>query len=166
MDIISNIYTLLNSMIRKINDSTKYLGNEPINSVANDLPSKWMALGSGYARYKTLNMLNNQPSQYGILVNYVNFQTMVAQLWFTNGGGALYVRSGSTSNDTWPNSWHKIYDNINPPPALKVTTGGSEGQLLAVNSSGTISPNARTIASLGTGATYSLNGTTLTITTL
>ena len=96
-------------MIRKINDSTKYLGNEPINSVANDLPSKWMALGSGYARYKTLNMLNNQPSQYGILVNYQNHQSMVAQLWFTNGGGAIYVRGGSISNDKWANGWHKFY---------------------------------------------------------
>ena len=47
-----------------------------------------------------------------------------------------------------------------------ITTGGTEGQILAVNADGTISPNARTIASLGTGATYSLDGTTLTITTL
>lgn len=166
MDIISNIYTLLNSMIGKINDSTKYLGNEPINSVANDLPSKWMALGSGYARYKTLNMLNNQPSQYGILVNYHNGQSMVAQLWFTNAGGAIYIRGGSTSNDKWPNGWHKIYDSIYPQPASKTETGGLEGQILAVNTNGTISPDTRTIASLGTGATYSLNGTTLTITTL
>ena len=50
--------------------------------------------------------------------------------------------------------------------ASGVPTGGSEGQILAVNADGTISPNARTIASLGTGATYSLDGTTLTITTL
>lgn len=47
-----------------------------------------------------------------------------------------------------------------------ITPGGSEGQILAVNADGTISPNSRTIASLGTGATYSLNGTVLTITTL
>ena len=47
-----------------------------------------------------------------------------------------------------------------------ISTGGSEGQILAVNADGTISPNSRTIASLGTGATYSLDGTTLTITTL
>lgn len=60
-----------------------------------------------------------------------------------------------------------LYDHTyNLPPSNKVTTGGSEGQICAVNSNGTISPNARTIASLGTGATYSLNGTTLTITTL
>ena len=47
-----------------------------------------------------------------------------------------------------------------------ISTGGSEGQLLVVNADGTISPNSRTVSSLGTGATYSLNGTTLTITTL
>ena len=47
-----------------------------------------------------------------------------------------------------------------------ITTGGSEGQILAVNANGTISPSTKTIAKLGTGASYSLSGTTLTITTL
>lgn len=47
-----------------------------------------------------------------------------------------------------------------------ITTGGSEGQILAVNADGTISPSTKTIGKLGTGATYSLSGTTLTITTL
>lgn len=55
---------------------------------------------------------------------------------------------------------------VSTAPSTKISTGGSEGQILAVNSDGTISPNSRTIASLGTGATYSLNGTVLTITTL
>ena len=47
-----------------------------------------------------------------------------------------------------------------------ITTGGSEGQILAVNANGTISPSTKTIAKLGTGANYSLSGTTLTITTV
>lgn len=47
-----------------------------------------------------------------------------------------------------------------------ITTGGSEGQICVVNANGTISPSTRTIASLGTNATYSLSGSTLTITTL
>ena len=59
-----------------------------------------------------------------------------------------------------------INTSVATAPSTKITTGGSEGQILAVNSDGTISPNSRTIASLGTGATYSLNGTVLTITTL
>lgn len=60
-----------------------------------------------------------------------------------------------------------LYDaTYHRPPCHMVPTGGKEGQICAVNADGTISPNARTIASLGTGATYSLNGTTLTITTL
>lgn len=47
-----------------------------------------------------------------------------------------------------------------------ITTGGSEGQLLAVNANGTISPTSKTLASLGTGVTYTLSGTTLYINTL
>ena len=56
-----------------------------------------------------------------------------------------------------------LYGNV---PADQVETGGTEGQILAVNADGTISPNTRTIASLGTGVTYKLEGTTLTITTI
>lgn len=55
---------------------------------------------------------------------------------------------------------------VSAASSTKITTGGSEGQLLAVNADGTISPNSRTIASLGTGATYVLEGTVLKITTL
>ena len=61
-----------------------------------------------------------------------------------------------------------VYSDVSLPPSDKVTTNGSEGQICAVNSDGTISPNARTIASLGTGATYSLDEVKkiLTITTI
>lgn len=56
--------------------------------------------------------------------------------------------------------------SIDDIQSTAIITGGLEGQLLSVNADGTISPNSRTIASLGTGAVYSLNGTILTITTL
>lgn len=55
---------------------------------------------------------------------------------------------------------------VSATSSTKISTGGSEGQILAVNADGTISPNSRTIASLGTGATYVLDGTVLEITTL
>ena len=51
-------------------------------------------------------------------------------------------------------------------PSEKVSTGGTEGQLCAVNADGTISPNARSISSLGDGVTFKLTGTTLEITTI
>lgn len=85
-------------------------------------------------------------------------------------------------NGTWVNAGHVLHDKnftsyVTPAKigaaesshnqaSTTITTGGSEGQICAVNANGTISPSSRTIASLGTGATYSLNGTTLTITTL
>ena len=56
-----------------------------------------------------------------------------------------------------------LYGNV---PSEQVETGGTEGQLCAVNANGTVSPNARTIASLGDGVTFKLTGTTLEITTI
>ena len=59
-----------------------------------------------------------------------------------------------------------INTTVSSAPSTKIATGGLEGQILVVNANGTISPNSRTIASLGTGVTYSLEGTVLKITTL
>lgn len=46
------------------------------------------------------------------------------------------------------------------------TVGGSEGAIVSVDINGQIVAYSRTVASLGTGATYSLSGGTLTITTV
>jgi hypothetical protein len=41
-----------------------YLGNNPISSTEEDTPQKWLELGSGYAKFDTNNLMNNQPEQY------------------------------------------------------------------------------------------------------
>lgn len=45
-------------------------------------------------------------------------------------------------------------------------SGAQEGALVVTDAQGNVVSSSRTISSLGTGATYSLNGTELTITTL
>ena len=47
-----------------------------------------------------------------------------------------------------------------------VIDGAKEGALVVTDSQGNVVSSNRTVSSLGTGATYSLNGTVLTITTL
>ena len=49
-----------------------FLGNQPISAVANDTTANWANLGSGYAWYSAGGLLNDQPAQYGFLLNYVN----------------------------------------------------------------------------------------------
>lgn len=93
----------------------------------------------------------------------------IAQVLFTYNGSRMWVRSGNPSNTggngMW-REWAQVYSTYNKPSGSDIATGGTEGQLLAVNANGTISPNSRKISSLGTGVTYKLEGTTLTITTI
>ena len=82
--------------------------------------------------------------------------------------GSVPIENGGTGASTAA----EAVANLGAAPAThehtgsQIKTGGSEGQLLVVDKDGKIVPNSKTVAKLGTGATYSLSGTTLTITTL
>lgn len=110
---------------------------------------------------------NGDYSDYGVTISYVddNGKNTKVILYTTDSSPDL-IRAWISVNEGEYVYTPLFYTSLNTPPSYVITTGGSVGQICAVNANGTISPNARTIDSLGTGATYSLNGTTLTITTL
>ena len=83
-----------------------FLGNQPISAVANDTTANWANLGSGYAWYSAGGLLNDQPAQYGFLLNYVNGLD-VFQIWNTQSNGPMYTRSGNASG--WGGSWKRYY---------------------------------------------------------
>lgn len=83
-----------------------FLGNQPISAVANDTTANWANLGSGYAWYSAGGLLNDQPAQYGFLLNYVNGSD-VFQIWNTQSNGPMYTRSGNASG--WGGSWKRYY---------------------------------------------------------
>ena len=85
-----------------------FLGNQPISAVANDTTANWANLGSGYAWYSAGGLLNDQPAQYGFLLNYVNGSD-VLQIWNTQSNGPMYTRSGNASG--WGRSWTKLIDS-------------------------------------------------------
>ncbi len=85
-----------------------FLGNQPISAVANDTTANWANLGSGYAWYSAGGLLNDQPAQYGFLLNYVNGSD-VFQIWNTQSNGPMYTRSGNASG--WGRSWTKLIDS-------------------------------------------------------
>jgi hypothetical protein len=87
-----------------------FLGNQPISAVANDTTANWANLGSGYAWYGTCGLLNDQPAQYGFLLNYVD-DSDVFQIWNTQSNGPMYTRSGNASG--WGRSWTKLIDSTN-----------------------------------------------------
>ena len=98
-----------------------YLGDEPIKTVNTDTTSEWGKIGTGYTFYMN-NLLNNQPSQYGILINYVR-NGEIFQIWNAQMGGPTYFRSGNASG--WAdNGWRKVFDSSNYPNGIKYGNAG------------------------------------------
>ena len=94
-----------------------YLGTEPIKTAATDTTAKWTEIGSGYTFYLTSGLLNNQPSQYGLLINYAQ-NSEIFQIWNTQNGGPTYFRSGNGSG--WADTgWRKVFDSANYPNGIK-----------------------------------------------
>ncbi len=94
-----------------------YLGTNPITSTTDDTTANWVALGTGYAWYSIADQLNNQPSQYGMLINIVK-NPEVTQIWKSHASGAMYIRSGNYSG--WGESFAKVYDSLRKPTAADV----------------------------------------------
>lgn len=94
-----------------------FLGEEPIQTVATDTTSEWGKIGTGYTFYFHNNLLNNQPSQYGILINYIR-NSEIFQIWNSQMGGPTYFRSGNASG--WAdNGWRKVFDSANYPNGIR-----------------------------------------------
>lgn len=85
-----------------------YLGENPVKSTADDTTDRWYRIGSGYAWYCAAGLLNDQPAQYGFLLNYV-YGSDVFQIWNSQNAGPLYTRSGNASG--WGRSWTKLIDS-------------------------------------------------------
>lgn len=96
-----------NTWMPKLAD-VAFLGNSPIKATADDTTANWSNLGSGYAWYETGECLNNQPSVYGILVNY-SYGSDIFQLWKAQTNDSVYVRSGNAGG--WHMAWARLVTN-------------------------------------------------------
>lgn len=98
-------------------DNLAYLGESPIKTTATDTTANWSTQGTGYAWYATAGQLNNQPSTWGILINFV-YSSEVFQIWNSQNSGPVYVRSGNASG--WGQNWTKLYDEQHKPTAADI----------------------------------------------
>lgn len=98
------------------NDIT-YLGVTPIDTPVDDTPANWRALGFGTALYNVAGKINDQPTQYGVLVNLPG-QYVITQLWI-GLSGALYKRGGNASEgiNTWNGTWSHVAVDSDIPAA-------------------------------------------------
>lgn len=140
-DRASGIYNLL------------YIGDNPITSTGNDTVANWIAKGNGYCFYSTANMITDQPSQYGILINYT-YGSEVFQLWHCQPTGPLYIRAGNSSG--WSGTWKKLFDSSQTIPVANGGTGVktlASGAVLIGNGTGAV--QTRPITNNNSGASAS-----------
>lgn len=108
------------------------LGVEPITSTADDTPTNWVNLGTGYAWYGSDNHLIDQKSSYAILVS-LTYGSDLTQFWIIQPFGRIYKRAGSQAG--WNSTWHKIYDEENKPTVAEIGAASathSHGDLTTV----------------------------------
>ena len=84
----------------------KWLGLNPTNGTANDTRAFWSSKGTGYAFFSATNQLNNQPSQYGFLINIV-YASEVHQEFWVQSNGRHYRRGGNGETNAMP-SWTSV----------------------------------------------------------
>lgn len=100
------------------------LGNNAITSTTNDTTAKWGALGPGYSFYTTAGQLNDQPQQYGFVLNIPSDKSAeVFQIWHNQPNGDMYHRGGNNSN--WSGSWRCLFDSSNYTSYVVPKTGGT-----------------------------------------
>lgn len=97
-----------------------YLGLNPIATKANDTFANWGTQGSGFAFYNT-NILNNQPTTYGFLINYYVTDGLF-QIWVDEAYGGIYYRTGNSTgwygSTTDSGTWKRFSDSRNPLPII------------------------------------------------
>ena len=108
-----------------------FLGDNPTGSVDNDTIDTWQNLGSGVAWFSEWNQINNQPAQYGFVINYVH-ETDVFQFFHDQTSGETYIRSGDGIN-SWFRRWSRI-------PTADIATTETPG-LVMVNGNNGIGVN-------------------------
>ena len=99
------------------------LGENITEGSANDTVAFWAGKGSGQAWFSSMNMLIDQPSEYGILINYAH-STEIFQIFRRMPDGPTYWRSGNANG--WNGSWAKVYDSY----ASEVPTFNADGVLI------------------------------------
>lgn len=108
-----------------------YLGNNPISSTEEDTPQKWLELGSGYAKFDTNNLMNNQPEQYMFVINYSHKSSAIFQIGSLQSGNGVYYRTGNYNG--WIVNWTPLLGANSIIPVANGGTGASTADTARAN---------------------------------
>lgn len=100
-----------------------FLGNNPISSLEEDTPQKWLELGSGYAKFDTNELMNNQPEQYMFVINFSHESSAIFQIGSLQSGSGVYYRTGNSNG--WTVNWTSLLGANGIIPVANGGTGAS-----------------------------------------
>ena len=85
------------------------IGTNPIASIGEDTPSKWVSLRTGVAFFNINGLVNQQPSRYAFVENFASGGN-VFQIWHSQSySGTMYIRAGDQVSG-WYFSWMTVLD--------------------------------------------------------
>lgn len=107
-----------------------FLGNNPISSTDEDTTQKWGKLGSGYAWFNTLNMID-QPYVFMFVLNYVH-EADIFQIGSGQGEmSTVYYRTGN--GRSWYMNWTPLFGANSTVPIANGGTGTRDAQSAFIN---------------------------------
>ena len=136
--------------------------NNTITTTTDDTTAKWGPHQTSVHWYTTAGQLNNQPAQYGYLLN-VGQGSEVHQLWMTQSSGTMYHRGGNSSG--WNGSWRALIDNSNltsyvTPSTIGAAPNYQDRAMIDINTSGFSSSGSKaTDANASLGSCYQFTTT-------
>ena len=101
-------------------DNLAFLGLNPISSLEEDTPQKWLELGSGYAKFDTNELMNNQPEQYMFVINFSHESSAIFQIGSLQSGSGVYYRTGNSNG--WAINWTSL---LGANGIIPVANGGT-----------------------------------------
>lgn len=104
-------------------DNLAFLGKNPVSSLEEDTPQKWLELGSGYAKFDEIDLMNDQPEQYMFVINFKAESSAIFQIGSLQSGDGVYYRTGNSNG--WTASWTQLYGANNVIPIQKGGTGAT-----------------------------------------
>ena len=113
----STINTKISEVNQSLTDGYFHKMVENNYTPSSDTPSEWANKRPGRYWYSISGKLNDQPSQYGHLLN-LGYLSEVFQIWYSAPSGPLYYRGGNMNG--WNNTTWKRIDNPNMFPEVVV----------------------------------------------
>lgn len=127
-------------------------GHNTISTTANDTVANWNAQKNASTHYYGISgQLTDQPSTYGILLNYSTGSNL-HQIWLQQPSGLMAHRGGNANG--WNGTWKTLLDSSNYGTYCVPNTGGTFTGVVTFNSKAAMKNSSNTLGYLTVHTTF------------